>query len=77
MILRCPLSIRKDSLLLHNRVAQFVVHLPGRLLDRLEDDVLVVAGLHAVRKFDPLRVFRIQVLPGNLSLPGRDLVQSI
>ena len=63
--------------MLHDGVAQGVVYFPGRLLDRLENDILVVTGDHAVRKFDPLQVFRIQVFHGNLILPGGDLVHPI
>ena len=58
-------------------MARLVVHLPGRALDRLEDDVLVEARDHAVRQGELRRIHRVELRARGLVLPGDDLVQAL
>ena len=58
-------------------VAGLVVDLARGALDRVEDDVLVEAGDHAVRQFDPVRMRGVEELAGDRVLPLGDVVEPL
>ena len=77
MVLCDPVRVRKIDVVPHDAVARFVVDLAGRLLDLVEDDVLVEPRRHAVRKLQSAGVLCVQDLGGDAVLPLHDLRQAL
>ena len=61
----------------HDAVAGLVVDLPGRALERLEDDVLVEPRDHPVGQLQPRGVERVELVAGDPVLPGDDLLEPL
>src|SRR5437667_4064479 len=77
VVLRNPFGIGEATASFHDGMAQLVIHLSRGLLDRLEHDVFVVPGDHSVWKMHPLGKLGVQMFPGDLVFPCRDLLHPI
>src|SRR5438105_1447254 len=77
VVLRDPVRVRKLDVVAEQAVARLVVDLARRALDRVENDVLVVARRHPRRQDDAVRVDGVELLTGLRVLPRDDLVQPL
>src|ERR1700674_3126166 len=75
MVRRDPVTVRQGDVVAERAMARLVVHLAGRTLERVEDDVLVVPRDHALREVHAIRVLRIEMLARGFVLPPGALVE--
>ena len=77
MVFSHPIGIRQIHIMLHDTVTGLVVNPASRVIDLVEDDVLVIARLHPIRQLQAIGIERVEYTTGIFLLPGHNFLHTL